>query len=496
MAIFRRRIVFACALLGGCVAPPLESPPMGGTCNPTLEYSEVKRDKVDILFMVDNSASMEAMSMELRARFDQFLKVFSDLAAGGTYADLQIGVVTSDFGAGQGSNGCQASPGGQSGKLQAIGVAADQSCKAPQGANFIKYAYTADGTNPNNLPQGQDLNTTFTCMASVGTQGCGFEAQLESVYAALHNNIPENVGFLRDDAILAVVFLTNEDDASAPPDTDVFGKDPSLVPEYGYLDSFSRQTRFAIVCGPDPGELPPYGDSMGPLSNCHAAPNLNGAGPGKEYDISRYIQFFSKPAIAGGVKASPQDVILVGIDAPSDPFQVILSNPGTAAGQPYMTCPTLDEKSNPPCVPVLQHSCQNTAQPGFFGDPAVRLNQVINSVAQHSISSICDADYTGALQKVGDLITSNLLPGCFKTMLPDQPDCVVEDVTTMDDGTTQVSVIPKCSDPQSVWPCWTLDVKEDCSKVSPQSLGFTIQRNGAPVPAHTNARVVCSTTCQ
>src|SRR5205085_11472488 len=106
---------------------------------------------------------------------------------------------------------------------------------------------------------------TFTCMASVGAGGCGFEHQLEAVYAALHNNLPENAGFLRDDAVLVVVFLTNEDDASAPPDTDVFDK--NLVALYGPEDSYHRQTRFAVMCG-DPPASPPDGDSGGPLAGC------------------------------------------------------------------------------------------------------------------------------------------------------------------------------------------------------------------------------------
>src|SRR5262249_14880786 len=138
--------------------------------------------------------------------------------------------------------------------------------------------YNTSPGGMNNLPMGQTLADTFTCMASAGSQGCRFEHQLESVYAALHNN-PANVGFIRPDAALAIVFLTNEDDASAPPDTDVFDK--NKVASYGYEDSYSRQTRFAVVCCP-PGKVdcspkdlqfPPYGDSGGELTDCQAAPN-------------------------------------------------------------------------------------------------------------------------------------------------------------------------------------------------------------------------------
>src|SRR5207253_1749095 len=73
-----------------------------------------KIPKVDLLVMIDNSTSMDAMQTELRARFPQFLQVFHRLAATGTFIDLNLGVVTSDYGAGRSSGGnCEPSPGGQ-----------------------------------------------------------------------------------------------------------------------------------------------------------------------------------------------------------------------------------------------------------------------------------------------------------------------------------------------------------------------------------------------
>jgi len=491
----RALAAFALAL-ASCVAPPLFSPPQQNQCEPSIEFNQSLRNKVDVLFMVDNSASMAPMSDELKARFQEFLKVFSQLAQDGTYADLHIGVVTSDYGAGAtGAPGCNPSPGGQLGKLQAVGQFAGANCKAPMGANFIAYKFTADGSDPNNLPTGQDLAATFTCMASVGDHGCGFEHQLESVYAALHNDLPENAGFLRDDAYLAVVFVTNEDDASAPPDTDVFDK--AKTAQYGYEDSYSRQTRFAIYCCPqgmmacDESQktFPPYGASGGPLAGCESAP----VPPGKQYDVSRYVDFFTLSAAKGGIKQDARDVILVAIDGPADPFNVILGNP---ADFDQAQCGQLNEDSNPPCVPVLQHSCQNPQDPVFFADPSVRLNYVVKQAKQSFISSICDSDFTGALQGVGELIKSKLVKGCLPFNLSDHPDCVVEDVIGNQDGTTTVNVIPACDSPPTAYPCWTIDPSTDCSQISPQGVALNINRNGQTAPAHTVAKVACGTDCQ
>jgi hypothetical protein len=240
-------------------------------------------------------------------------------------------------------------------------------------------------------------------MASVGATGCGFEHQLESVYAALHNNLPENAGFVRADAVLAVVFLTNEDDCSGDTLNDLYDK--NRVAQYGYEDSY-RCTRFGIVAGN--GSPMPYGDSGGPVQNPRPAPNLNGGGPGKLYDVSRYVTFFTTPQAQGGVKADPLDLVLVSIQAPATPVQSILSNPGTTGGTPYAQCGQLNEISNPPCVPVLQHSCMNNNAPVFFGDPGVRLSTVFSAVKSNSIHDICSADFSPAIQSLVSQVVARL----------------------------------------------------------------------------------------
>ena len=450
------------------------------------------KTKVDLLFMVDNSNSMDAMQQVLRDRFFEFFKPFDELAKNGQYVDFHIGVVTSDYGAGAtGAPGCTPSPGGQMGKLQAIGLKAYGNCSKPMGANFIEFSNAPNG--PNNLPMGQDLAQTFTCMASVGAEGCGFEHQLESVYAALHDAPPENAGFLRDDAALAVAFLTNEDDASSRPDTDVFSK--NRTDRYGYEDSYSRQTRFAIVCCPPgvatckPEEMvePPYADSSGPLTNCRANPDP--ASP--QYGAQRYIDFFTRPAAQGGAKKDPMDVLLYAIDAPDEPFRVILGNPGVLLQQEQ--CPDLNESGQPPCVPVLQHSCQNPVQPVLFGDPAVRLNTVVRSVAQHRIWSICDDDYAGALHKLANLVVSQLGAAClsddhFSGARPADIQCTAADVVLDIDQQTETP-IARCDG--ATYPCWQVESKPACTDLSSTGAGLTILRNSVPAPANTIVRAAC-----
>ena len=494
-------------LLGACVAPPVAVPETTVSQDTPIRVSQNVQNQVDILFMVDNSPSMEAMQAELVAKFPQFLQVFGTLAhpTDGSmpqYADLHIGVVTSDYGAGNvDGSGCQRSPGGQRGLLQGKGAAADASCGAPEGAAYIQYAFGASGDTCN-LAGGCSENTLgrqFTCMASVGAAGCGFEHQLESVYAALRSKDAINAGFLRPEALLAVVFVTNEDDGSAPPDTDIF--DPKKLDSYGAYTTY-RQTRFGVACGTPPS-LAPYASSMGLLAGCEAAPDTMTSMIGREWDVKRYVDLFTLPPSAGGIKADPtNDVILVSIDAPTSSVETILATVGTGGGkQPspaYVPCAAL----GPQCVVALQHSCQNQASPAFFGDPPVRLDTVIGAAHLHQHADICGTDpsktpdYSQALQKVAGLISSSLRPGCVPAPLTnvDDPDCVVEDITTSNDGTqTQVS-IPGCLTAGGTFPCWRAVVTPSCAPpASPQSISIAIDRNGVPAQPMTSARVECST---
>jgi hypothetical protein len=444
---------------------------------------------------------MDAMQNELRVRFPQFLEVFHQLAQLGTFVDLHIGVVTSDYGAGKtGSGGgqCSPSPGGQRGELQAIGEFAPAGCHAPMGASFIQYVFAANGDGPNNLPPGQGLDQTFSCMASVGARGCGYEHQLESVYASLTQPLSENAGFLRDDALLVIVFVTNEDDCSAPPDTDLFDDN---IARYGQRFSF-RCTRYGIMCG-EPPAFAPYADSGGPLAMCISAPDPNDNGPGRLFDISRYINLFTLPRAQGGIKVDPADVLLAAIDAPADPFAVVLADPhsGLHQGMPYTLCDKYSETSNPPCVPVLQHSCQNPMDGAFFGDPSVRLNTVVQAAPNHAIASICDTDYTAALEKVARLIVSQSGPCCLADRLPPDPhapgdpslfvaDCDVQEVTLHDDGSSSSVPIPRCSESVAP-PCWNIETKGQCTGLGPQGLGITITRSDPTVPPHTTVHANC-----
>jgi hypothetical protein len=358
------------------------------------------------LFVLGNNPWIAPTLSQLTSHFTDLVAAINaaQMTAPGDY---HIGFVTSDLGAGQYNiNRGQCHPGGDGARLQPRGLAADPTCQVPNGGvNFVEYdQHTLDaaGNPTSNLPPGADLTTQLQCMAAVSDVGCPFVSPLEAAYQALSGTVPENHDFLRPDALLVVYWLSDHDDCSAPPNTDLFDTSAAGMASYGALLSY-RCTQFGIACG-SPPMLMPYGAS-GPLTNCVPATAQQGS---KLLDVQRYIDFFTKPAASGGIKDDPRDVILSSIDAPTTPVSSILANLTAPVG-PYQTCAGPISTT---CGVVLQHSCVSQTNTGFFGDPPIRLQTVLAATPSPASlnGSICDTSYGADVQALAQSIVARLQP--------------------------------------------------------------------------------------
>ncbi|MGZ3439222.1 MAG: hypothetical protein ACXVDD_06890, partial [Polyangia bacterium] len=270
--------------------------------------------------------------------------------------------------------------------------------------------------------------------------------------------------------ILAVVFVTDEDDCSAPANSDLFDPSTGGVSMYGTLHSF-RCTQFGVECNGQP--VPPM--STTGLTGCTSQLMANG---GKLFDVQRYIDFFNKPAAQGGVKVNPDDVILVTISAPADPVGVSI------------TMPCADQVNTPSC-PILNHSCVAAANAQFFGDPAVRVRTVVSAAKHNNLTSICDTDYTSAINALGDLIVSAIGAGCLNSPIANRadgtPDCVVEDVTANPDGSVTTKELPSCAENNHMVPCWQVVDKlqqyqqQGCTATAPAPMSCKLPITCQPV---------------
>jgi hypothetical protein len=486
-----RSLATVALLAAACSSPPVEAPKT--TVEQSVPWAHNIRDQVDLLFMIDDSGSMSPKQEALKTRFPALINVLNDFAAQGHKASYHIGVVTSDLGA-PGIH-CGSNLGG---RLQQRGLATTNApgCLGPVGKNYIEFDQR-DGTD-NFSSTGQDLATTFSCMATVvdpdpatGHTGCGFESQLEAVYKALHDPIPENAGFLRPDAIVAIVWVTDEDDCSVDdPHSDLFTNSA-----YGPLNSYLC-ARYGIVCD---GMLLP---AMPQASFGSCAPAHSSEG-GKLAEVDKYVRFFTLPMDQGGIKRDPNDVILAAITAPATPVSTV-----SASGP--ANCGTTGSCTN------IAHSCVAAADASFFGDPSQRLSYVVDKAKHNQITSICDGDYQPALKGIGEQIV-NALSNCLTSPVADavHPDCVVEDVYYDTTGAHPKSM-PQCDASASVLPCWRMCNAADpmnragcspqelaalssCKRVcNPkdhqfQIVGVNIERGGVPPEPGTTLQITCDT---
>lgn len=168
--------------------PDPDAPGLGDGC-----------EKVDLLFVIDNSESMQTYQSNLVESFPGFIEGIQTRLSGGN--DYHIGVITSDA---YGGNAPQCSQLGALVTQTSGQYASNQTC-APftGGGRFL-------------VQDEPDLQSAFSCIGQVGTSGNNAERPMDALVAALgsvHSGAGGcNEGFLRDDALLVVVLITDEED--------------------------------------------------------------------------------------------------------------------------------------------------------------------------------------------------------------------------------------------------------------------------------------------
>jgi hypothetical protein len=327
------------------------------------ELSPRTRD-VDLLFMVDNSLSMGPLQQKLVANFDVFVQQLRSLPGGAP--DLHIGVVSSDMGAGPFTEIPQCHPGGDQGVLQNAPRGSCTATGLDAGARFISFSNAA-----RNFSAGMSLEQVFACIAPLGASGCGFEHQLASVARALGaDGAPApaaNAGFLRPDAKLVIVLVTNEDDCSAPPDSRLFDPASRFVSDpLGPLASY-RCNEFGHTCN---GTHPPRTQAGDLGHECHSAED------GVLVRVSDFV------AELRALKDHPSNVTVSSIAGPAEPYAVTLIPAAL--------------KADPSMWPQVVPSCTTE---DASADPAVRLRDFTEAIGG-GFFPICAATFAPVLQRV------------------------------------------------------------------------------------------------
>jgi hypothetical protein len=526
-------VSFATALL--CACPSQELAPLI-PCTIAGSFTDVQQsgvDKVDLLFVVDNSGSMADEQVKLNQQLQRLVTVLATGDLDGIpnangrpdftpVSSLHLGVVSTDLGV-NGQTGIVScgdasykatelntattrerliKPHGDDGKLLSspdvavVGVnvrvpGSDMPMQsiAPRpecaGVNVNRFL-TFDSMTSN----AADIARQFSCIAELGVNGCGYEQQLESMWRALAPSTDNsfsgktsgqgapsglNAGFLRNDAILVVIVVSDEEDCSSP---DASGATLYQAP--------TAANNANLLCTRHPEALHP---------------------------VSRYVQglLSLKPAYK-------DRIIFAGIVGVP-----LAANRGERTPDQILSMPEMAyvEEGSPQLA--LRPACVAGNKAGK-ADPAQRMVKVAKEFGENGvITSICEDDYgpalTTVIQRIAKQLTGACLPRQLKVNAQGMVDCKVVEIKGPDDKTpclatkgrkaqlqprivqdterivcemTQLPVLDRKTPSGDGWYYDTFSdaLNKSCS-VNKQRIAFS---EGAPLSPEASARVECQQT--
>lgn len=156
-------------------------------------------NKMDLVFVIDDSGSMQEEQSNLATNFPMFAQLLSSYTTpDGEHIDYRIAVTTT-------------------GKDLMYTVSSGP-VTLPQNEDGDNGAFrnNCNMTKRYLEPSDANMEQVLSCRANVGTGGPSYEMPLLMTKWALGDRITDgtNAGFLRSDALLGIVMLTDEDDAS------------------------------------------------------------------------------------------------------------------------------------------------------------------------------------------------------------------------------------------------------------------------------------------
>ena len=509
--------------LWACADHRLAAPSPAPSVIDVRSFRQNVNHKLDIIFMIDDSSSMAPLQAKLAAQLPTFMDKLVDQTTG-QLPDLHVGVISSSQGAGAWSdvNSCKpGNPGDDGGRFQqGPGGVGSGACPALHAGE--RYLKTGDGTadNPSNFDG--DIRPLFQCMALLGQGGCGFESQFKSTLTALQkaalpaDKDADNGGFLRDDALLAIVMVTNEDDCSVADDSLLLTPAVNSAADatgLGALWSY-RCNEFGHLCD---GTPPPHGYDFSTKSfdlpdGKMSSPDMPGTGgvvlhhcvsaedsgprtdplvtiPEGEHKgdpdptmghLWPTVDLFTR--YVKSLKSDEDDILVAAITGPVEEM-----------GAKYRVVPY--DNANGETDPNIDHSCVFPAPnggPPEYGDPAVRIAQWVSGFgANGAIYPICADTFATAMNGIAEKLHQKLGASCLSSNIATKQDgghiCnVIQTTTDMDTKKTMSQTLDECSTALDHTPCYRLIAgASDCKNPDASTL-FQICANSTCTPTTTS----------
>ena len=407
----------------GCMNRPVEKPWNNPSGEVTIRMPLTTEKDVDILFVVDNSLSMADEQAKLARQFPKLIDALrspklgpvkagavcnESNTSGCKIANVRIGVVSSDMGAGN-YGVCAGNDRGQLQYKAKVG-----NCQPPRD-RWISYNEGATNIFGAGKDPIEKVKEAFSCIAQLGTSGCGFEQPMEAAMQALHPQLNRNPGFLRNDptsgkdALLAVVFITDEDDCSARIPT-IFDR---MNPEFdASIDLSFRCFLDGVSCAGCSG------------TNCAALGDRTQCKPkqGKYlYGVNRYIDFFKKLKASQYAGSGYGRVLMAAIAGPTNRVKVVPGSSGKGLAKECQVSGDGDSGAVPAVrIQALVHAF--SAQLTETEINAIKAKKAQGSYwidekgafREENYTSICSSDFSPALRALGKRIVASLVPPCLR----------------------------------------------------------------------------------
>ena len=381
--------VAALALTSGCLDYQFRVVKPESTKEVKRAVAAAKPTPVDILFVVDNSGSMADEQINLARNFDKFINVLTQ----GAGNDYQIAVVSTDVLSMNGERGGDVVNNFSTQPPYFVTLAADgdDTC----GTVGIDHGCFRGGSMKvvrSSMPAAEQVSA-FQQNVRVGTCGTGSELAMQAMALALDNTRPGgcNAGFLRPEANLVVVIVSDEEN-SANDDVSDFAR--RLVEAKGSAE----RTRVALIVGSKDGE-PANCGAMDPcgVSACQGNPPAG-----------------SMASCSGAVRcADPEEICdrgqCVGRAAAFQRFQFNSVSPAVG-------CQSCSFFNTPDCCSAVAGTqyiqfARAVERRVNAADPGIAITQCKGSQDQRVaclVASICEAEFGETLIRIArDLVISN-----------------------------------------------------------------------------------------
>jgi len=440
--------------LAGCAERCEPYAPDGGTYRPTFAESV---ENVDLLVSIDNSGSMSANQRALSAAIGPFIeRLISPPLDPQTMRprtapvkSIHVGVVSSDLGTpGSVVPSCAHTDQGDDGLLNPVrnGLATRAHppwTTAPPGARPARCT-----NDPDQFPSflrfdrmTSDLPSfaeEFACNAYLSMGGCGLEQQLESVYRALvvHNpravagNTDPNAGFVRDNAVLAILVVSDEEDGSVRdcryaergvPCTDAVSVFDIMSPRWSSNDLNLRLYNY--VPGSEQDPTWPLDRYIDPTRPTRGFLSLKPGRP--EHVVFGAIAGvpISLPTRQAGAQTAIDWDALLGRNPDGSDGYVGTSAEGPVSMRQRNADPACTTRVVPACRregSTMATTCDPAAQ--YFAWPSRRIAQVARHFDElhgnASLDSICRNDFTDALARFAERIQRRIGVRCLARPVP------------------------------------------------------------------------------